>query len=214
MLETKFPRWLYWGLLITFIAVNGYLFFPLLGYLQSTLFTVVIAALLAFLLNYPVGLLMRWKFKRSYAVGVVFLLALIILGIVTLTLLPLLVKQLNEFGRRLPSWIDSGSKQLQTFEVWATDKNLPFDVSALITQLEERFATEVKTLPTYIINFLIGVFDSSLELLITVVLTFYLLLHGESFWSGIWQWLPNNWGDRLQSSLKQSFQNYFIGQAA
>ncbi|NJO97747.1 MAG: hypothetical protein HC764_18565 [Pleurocapsa sp. CRU_1_2] len=32
--------------------------------------------------------------------------------------------------------------------------------------------------------------DSSLELLITVVLTFYLLVHGESFWSGIWQWLP------------------------
>lgn len=56
--------------------------------------------------------------------------------------------------------------------------------------------------------------DSSLELLITVVLTFYLLVHGESFWSGIWQWLPNNWGDRIQSSLKQSFQNYFIGQAA
>ena len=68
-------------------------------------------------------------------------------------------------------------------------------MSALKIQLEERFATEVKTLPTYAISFLISVFDSSLDLLITVVLTLYLLLNGQSFWAGIWQWLPNDWGD-------------------
>lgn len=212
MFENKFPRWLYWSLLVTFITLNGYLWFPVFRYLRPTLTSIAIAALLAFLLNYPVRLFMSWKFKRSYAVGVVFLLALLTLGTITLTLLPLLLAQLNEFGRRLPSWISSGSQQLKTFEIWATNKNLPFNVSALIIQLEDRFATEVNLLPTYIVNFIIGAFDSSLELLITIVLTFYLLLHGESFWSGIWQWLPNNWGDRLESSLKQSFQNYFIGQ--
>ena len=213
MFESKFPRWLYWGLLITFIVVNGYFLFPVFRYLQPTLILIVTAALLAFLLNYPVQLLVSWKFKRGYAVAVVFLLALIILGTITLTLLPLLFQQLNDFTRRLPSWIDSGEGQLQAFEIWATDKNLPFDVSALMIQLEERFAIEIKALPAYIINFLIGAFDSSLDLLITVVLTFYLLIHGDRFWSGIWQWLPDDWGDRVQSSLKQSFENYFIGQA-
>ena len=213
MFESKFPRWLYWGLLITFIVVNGYFLFPVFRYLQPTLILIVTAALLAFLLNYPVQLLVSWKFKRGYAVAVVFLLALIILGTITLTLLPLLFQQLNDFTRRLPSWIDSGEGQLQAFEIWATDKNLPFDVSALMIQLEDRFAIEIKALPAYIINFLIGAFDSSLDLLITVVLTFYLLIHGDRFWSGIWQWLPDDWGDRVQSSLKQSFENYFIGQA-
>ena len=213
MLENKFPRWLHLGLIITFIVVNGYFLFPVFRYLQPTLILIITAALLAFLLNYLVGLLISWKLKRGYAVAVVFLLSLVILGTVTLTLVPLLLQQLNDFTRRLPSWIDSGSRQLQAFEAWAIDKNLPFDVSALMTQLEERFATEVKILPTYIINFLIGAFDSSLELLVTIVLTFYLLLHGESFWSGIWQRLPDDWGTAIQSSLKQSFQNYFIGQA-
>ena len=213
MLESKIPRWLYWGLIITFIVVNGYFLFPVFRYLRPTLTLIVIAALLAFLLNYPVGLLVSWKLPRGYAVAVVFLLALLILSTATLTLLPLLLQQLNDFTRRLPSWVDSGSRQLQAFEAWAVDKNLPFDVSALMTQLEERFAIEVKTLPTYIINFLIGTFDSSLELLITIVLTFYLLLHGESFWAGIWQRLPSGWGNTFQSSLKQSFQNYFLGQA-
>ncbi len=207
-------RWLSWGLSLVFITFSGYLLLPVLGYLQSTLTLIVVAALLAFLLNYPVRLLMSWKFKRSYAVVLVFLIAAIAFGTITLTLLPLLVQQLNEFVGHLPSWIDSGSMQLQSFEAWAAEKNLPFDVSALITQLEQRFALEIKSLPTFIIDLLIEAFDSSLDLLIIVVLTFYLLLHGESFWSGIWRWLPNDWGIRLQSSLKQSFQSYFIGQAA
>lgn len=210
----RFPRWWYWGLLITFVTVNGYLWFPVLIYLRSTFTLIAIAALLAFLLDYPVRLLMSWKLKRNYAIAIVFLLALIVVATITLTLLPLLLQQLNEFARRLPSWIKSGEMQLQAFETWAAEKNLPFDVSALVTQLEERFALEIKILPTYIINFLLEAFGSSLELLITVVLTFYLLIHGEKFWSGIWQWLPNDWKNRLQSSLKQSFQNYFIGQAA
>jgi len=214
MFEDKLPRWLYWGLLITFIVVNGYFLFPVFLYLRSTLILIVTAALLAFLLNYPVKILISWGFKRGYAVALVFLAALIILSTVTLTLLPLLLQQLNEFARRLPSWIDSGTLQLKAFETWAIDKNLPFDVSALSTQLQERFATEVKTLPTYVINFLIGAFDSSLELLVIVVLTFYLLLNGESFWQGIWGKFPPQWENRLQSSFRQSFKNYFIGHAA
>ena len=214
MFQSKFPDWLSRGLLITFIVVNGYFLFPVFNYLQPTLILIVTASLFAFLLNYPVGLLMSWKIKRSYAIAIVFLLALIILVTTTFTLLPLLFQQLNEFTRRLPSWIDSGFKQLQTFEVWAIEKNLPFDITAQINQLEGRFIAEVRTLPSYIINFLIGAFDSSLDLLITTVLTFYLLIRGESFWAGIWQWLPNNWGNNFQSSLKKSFQNYFIGQAS
>ena len=210
----KLPRWLYWGLLITFISINGYLWFPVLHYLRPTFTLIAIAALLAFLLNYPVRLLMSWKLKRNYAIGIVLLLTLVTLATITLTLLPLLLQQLNEFTRRLPSWIRSGEMQLQTFETWAAQNNLPVDVSALKIQLEERFALEIKTLPTYIVNFLFEAFDSSLELLITIVLTCYLLIHGEKFWSGIWRWLPNDWVSRLQSSLKQSFQNYFIGQAA
>ena len=212
MLENN-PRWLTRGCLITLIVVNGYFLFPLFRYLQSTVVLIITAALLAFLLNYPVRLLISWKFKRGYAVAVVFLLALIILGAIVLTLLPILLNQLNELTRRLPSWIDSGAQQLQAFEVWATDNNLPFDVSALVIELEERFAIEVKTLPTYAINFLVSAFGNSLELLVTIVLTLYLLLNGQSFWAGIWQWLPTDWGDRIQLAVNKSFQNYFIGQS-
>jgi predicted PurR-regulated permease PerM len=209
----KNPPWLFRGWLITFIVVNGYFLFPIFCYLQSTVVLVITAALLAFLLNYPVSLLMSWKFKRGYAVAVVFLIALVILVSIVLTLLPILLNQLNELTHRLPSWIDSGSQQLQTFETWAIDNNLPFDVSALEIQLEERFATEVKALPTYAVDLIVEAFGSSLELLVTLILTLYLLLNGQSFWGGIWQWLPKDWSDLIKFSLNKSFQNYFIGQS-
>lgn len=83
MFKNKFLPLLYWGTLLTFVVVNGYLLLPIFRYLRPTITLIVTAALLAFLLNYPVRLLMSWQFKRSHAVGVVFLLALIIL--VTMT---------------------------------------------------------------------------------------------------------------------------------
>jgi predicted PurR-regulated permease PerM len=216
MLESinNLPKWLNKVLLLTLIVVNGYFLFPLFQYIRPTLVLIVTATLLAFLLNYPVRLLCLSGLKRNYAIALVFLTVVIIVGILTITLVPLLLQQLNEFAHRLPLWIDSGTKQLETFEAWATEKNLPIDVSALVIQLKERFAQEVQSLPNNIINFVIKAFDSTLELLVVFVLTFYLLLHGQSFWSGIWQWLPPDWSDRIQLSLQQSFQNYFLGQAA
>ncbi len=232
MLEStnKLPKWFNKGLLITFIVVNGYFLFPVLQYLRPILVLIVTATLLAFLLNYPIKLLCLSGLKRSYTIALVFLMMVIILGILTITLVPLLFQQLNEFAHRLPMWIDSGTMQLETFEAWATEKNLAIDVSTLVTQLEERFAQEIQSLPNNIINFVIKAFDSTLELLVIFVLTFYLLLHGQSFWSGLWQWLPNNLGDEaesslrdyasrislrdLQLSLQQSFQSYFLAQAA
>jgi predicted PurR-regulated permease PerM len=210
----KLPPWFNKGLLLTFIVVNGYFLFPVFQYLRPTLVLIVTATLLAFLLNYPVRILSFLGLKRGYSIGIVFGVILILLGIFTITLVPLLLQQLNEFSLRLPMWINSGTEQLETFEAWAIEKSLPIDVSALVTQLEDRFAEEVRSLPNNIINFVIKAFDSTLELLVVFVLTFYLLLDGQSFWSGIWQRLPNNLGDRIQLSLQQSFQNYFLGQVA
>jgi hypothetical protein len=40
-----------------------------------------------------------------------------------------------------------------------------------------------------------------------------LVFSGESLWRGLWSWLPAPWNERIQDSLRQSFQSYFAGQA-
>ena len=209
----KLARWLSWGLGITVVAINGWLWLPVVRYLQPLFTLIVAAALLAFLLEYPVLFLISRGLKRSYAVGSVFGGALVIVVTLGITLLPLLLDQLDQLAHRLPSWIESGIGQLQALQVWAGDRHLPVDVSAIIAQLKDRLANELQILPTQILNFAIEAFDSTLEVLLVIILTFYLLLDGERLWAGIFQWFPANLGRQIQTSLQQSFRNYYLGQA-
>jgi predicted PurR-regulated permease PerM len=59
--------------------------------------------------------------------------------------------------------------------------------------------------------------NSALNLLLILVLTILLVFSGESLWNGLWNglwsWLPAHWNERIQDSLRQSFQSYFAGQA-
>jgi predicted PurR-regulated permease PerM len=51
-----------------------------------------------------------------------------------------------------------------------------------------------------------------LDVLLTVILTFYLLLHTDDVWQSIIGWLPPNLRQPFSQTLRRSFQNYFLGQ--
>ena len=57
-----------------------------------------------------------------------------------------------------------------------------------------------------------SVVGSLLDLLLTIILTFYLLLHGSELWSDLFQIFPDEAGDKIRASLKETFNNYFVGQ--
>lgn len=207
------PRWMNWGLLLPLFVLNIWLLLFVLRSLQPLVTIVGTAALFAFLLEYPVLGLEKRGLPRSYAVGAVFLLALSVVSILGITFAPFLLDQLQELTNRLPTWIDSGIQQLQVLQNWASSRNLPIDLSDLVAHLEDRAADELQALPTHIVDFVLMTLDSALEVLVTVVLTFYFLLHGDRLWEGIFLWLPPQVGDRASSALQQNFEGYFIGQA-
>jgi predicted PurR-regulated permease PerM len=209
---TSLPRWFLWGLVLPLIILNGWALLLLLNYFQGAIATFVTAMLLAFVLNYPVRLLQRLKISRNLAVLIVLLAAIALLGIFGVTVFPALISQVNELANRLPTWIDSGSEQLQIFQTWAANHQISIDVSKLITQLEERLSNQLQTLSATVLNFLLDAIGSILNLVLTIVLTFYLLLHGERLWNGIFQWFPSQIGAQIRQALRQNFQNYFIGQ--
>ncbi len=51
------------------------------------------------------------------------------------------------------------------------------------------------------------------SLLLTIVLTFYLLIDGKHVWNALFQWLPLNHREQIRRSLQNDFRSYFIGQA-
>jgi predicted PurR-regulated permease PerM len=207
------PRWLNLGLVFPLIILNGWLFLQFVRYFQPLISIFIAAILLAFILDYPVRLLQQAGVKRSSAAWWVFLLTLLILVAVGVTLVPIILEQLNELANRLPSWIKSGSQQLQAFNSWAIERNLPINLSGLATQLTERLSGQLQTLTTRTIDIVLNTIGSALNVLLTVVLTFYLVLIGENIWDGVFQWFPPQIVMTVRRSLQQNFHNYFIGQA-
>lgn len=206
------PRWVAWGLTLPLVILNGWVLLILLGYFQPIVSVFVSAMLLAFVLSYPVNLWQRFRLSQTRAVLLVLLLTIALLVILGITLIPLLIEQVNELANNIPLWINSGSQQLQTFQAWANARRLPVDVSKLKVQLEERISTQLQAISSVILTFLLNAIGSVLNLILTIVLTFYLLLHGDRLWDGIFQWFPYKTGVYIRNAFRQNFHNYFLGQ--
>lgn len=210
----KLLQWLFLALLFPLVFLNGWLAIQVFQHFQPLVTIFILATLLAFILSYPVGFLQQRGIKRNYAVILIFLPSLVIFLTLAITLFPFLLEEFNEIAKLLPQWIDSGSQQLQVLHSSPIGQKLPINLSQLVNQIKDHLPDELEYFADKIISLALNTIDSISEALLTVVLTFYLLLDGEKFWNGFFQKLPSSFSVQMQQSLQQNFQNYFIGQIA
>ncbi|MEM9164377.1 MAG: AI-2E family transporter [Cyanobacteria bacterium P01_F01_bin.4] len=209
----KLPRWINLGILFPIIFVNGWLIFLLCQYLKPIPSIVISASLIAFLLEFPIDFIEKRGMQRGWAITLVLTLALTLFTLIVLILGPLVFEQLLEFANRLPVWLDQGSKQLQVLEDQGFFQKLPFDISNLTDQLINQLSTTLKLLTSQLIGLTFETISSTVDLLLTVVLSVLFVVNGPSLWRGLISWLPTQWRDRIETSLQPSFQSYFAGQA-
>jgi predicted PurR-regulated permease PerM len=209
----KLPRWLSLGLAFPLAILNGWVLLQVVNYFQPLVSIVVAAILLAFVLDYPIQFLQRQKVKRNFAVWVVLLLAVVIVVALAITLVPQILAQLNELANILPAWIDSGTQQLQALQNWAATQQLPANLSNLLTQTLDRLSNQLQTFIGKILGFAVDTIGTLANILLTVVLTVYLVWNGERLWDGIFLWFPPPIGSKIRQTLREDFHNYFIGQA-
>lgn len=209
----KLPKWLVVGVGFPLSVLNGWILIQLWHFFQPQISIFLAAILLSFVLDYPVRFLQRRGVKRENALWLVFLIGSVMLTTLGLIFVPIFLKQLNEFANRLPSWIESGSRQLLILNQWALTRNLPIDLSGLAGQVTARLTEQIQTLTGTVLSFAIDTIGSILNVFLTAVLAFYLVLHGERLWDGLFQWFPSRLGVQVRRSLYQNFHNYFIGQA-
>lgn len=210
----KLPRWLTLGFAFPLIILNGWLLIQFVKYFQPLVSVVSVAILLSFVLNYPINFFHKRGIPRNLAVVGVLLLAVLILGAVGVILVPLIFQQLNELVNILPSWIDSGTEQLQAFLNWAaTQQDLPVNIIGIATQLLEKISNQFQSFTGKILGLAFDTIGFLLNFILAIVLTIYLILNGEKLWDGIYQWFPSYISIKVRELLKEDFQNYFIGQA-
>lgn len=211
-LDRSLQRLLTIGLTFPFIVLNGWLALVVMNFFQPFTSILIAASILAFLLNYAVEFLTSQGVKRTNAVGVVSLLALSIIVLIAFFVVPIALGQLNDLVKRLPSLIESGIKQLQTLQLWAEAQNIPLNITGLAVQVAGRLSGGNSKPIGAGDHLVLDTAGNAFKVLLTLVLTFYLLLNGNNLWEGFFSLLPAPIGVPIQRSLRQNFQNYYIGQ--
>ncbi|MEO1690981.1 MAG: AI-2E family transporter [Cyanobacteria bacterium J06631_6] len=209
---SKLPKWLTIGLVVPLLVLNGWLIILAFEYFESLITIFVTATLLSFILDYPVRFIEERNIPRAIAILMVLLIGILSLAIIGVTLIPILLDQLNALLERLPSYVASGSEQAKVFEAWADERNFPVSISSLVADSLSRVSSQLQDLSGQILGSFFSVVGSLLDLLLTIVLTFYMLLHGSELWEGIFTLFPDNPRIDVRDSLKRTFNNYFIGQ--
>jgi predicted PurR-regulated permease PerM len=203
---------LIYGLSGPIIALNIWLLSVLFHYFQHPITILSIATILAFLLNYSVQFFKRARITHAQAVIVVLLVTLTIVVILGVTLVPMLIDQTIQLLNKIPDWLTSSQRNLEQVEVWARQRRLPLDLRVVSSQINANIQNVVQQLASGAVGVAGTLLSGLLNLVLVVVLAFYMLLYGDRVWLGLVSLLPSNIRMPLTTSLRLNFQNFFLSQ--
>ena len=171
-----------------------------------------IAALIAFLLNYPVKILERVHFRRIPAIIAVLLVSLTLIVILGVTVVPNAIDQTSQLVRQIPEWIQSSNDNINAWEEWGKSKGLSIDFNVLRSQINAKIDAQLQIIGSQVLGIAVGTLSGAIDTFSIVVLSIYMLLYGDQLWSGIVEILPDRLAVPLSDSLRLNFQNFFISQ--
>jgi len=207
-------RWFWISLALPLCLLNGWVLLQILDYFQSPLRIFIIASLVSFILSYPVRWLQRYpRLKLPYAVALVLLTTAVILAIIGLLVMPKLIDQIRTVLHLLPNLNALGDKHLEGLDNLTSQWQIPTNFRAWGRELSSEFPTQLSSITNQLVDLLIWTAGSLVEAGFIFIMTVYLLLRGQTFWDGIFRWLPIAWRHKVRQRLRHSFQNYYIGQA-
>jgi predicted PurR-regulated permease PerM len=210
--STDLQRLLVLGLSGPIAVLNIWLLAQIFNYFDHLFTVLTVAAILAFLLNYPVKWIERARINRTGAVVIVLLLAVAILVFLTLTLMPILIKQTVQLLDKIPAWLEASRQNFDAWDNFAKAKSFPIDLRGFGGRISTQLENQVQGLATQALSLALGTLTGLVDTILVIVLAFYMLLYGDRLWQGLVQMLPAQIGIPLSDSLRQNFHNFFLSQ--
>ncbi|MFB2769567.1 AI-2E family transporter [Pelatocladus sp. BLCC-F211] len=201
---------LIYGLGGPIIALNVWLLSVLFSYFQHPITIFSIATILAFLLNYPVKFFERARISRAQAVIIVLLLALTVFVILGVTLVPMVIDQTNQLLNKIPDWLNGSQDNLERLQILAKRRRLPLNFSVINQQINANIQILVQQIPSGAVGFAGTLLSGLLNVVLVIVLAFYMLLYGDRLWYGLVSLLPSQIRVPFTTSLRLNFQNFFL----
>lgn len=199
--------------LITWLLalVAGWFTIGAINYVGELVSILVTAGLVAFLLNYAVARLQVFL-PRGVAVVLVYVAAGIAVAVILLTIVPPVLSQGRQLVAGFPDLLESGRQQLAEFQAWSAERKLPFDVQILEQQLSAKVQEQVQAIAAKGLGLVVGTVNWFLDLILILVLSFYMLLDGERVWRGLTSFFAPDIRYVLTETLQRNLQRFVLGQ--
>ncbi|NET00740.1 MAG: AI-2E family transporter [Sphaerospermopsis sp. SIO1G2] len=210
--STSLQNLLIYGLSGPIIALNVWLLSVLFSYFQNPITILSIAAILAFLLNYPVQFFEKVRISRTTSVIIVLIITLTLLTMIAVIFVPLVIEQTVQLLNKIPDWLASSQNNLETLQTLSEKKGIQIDLSLVTDQISAGVENLVQQIASSAVGFAGTLLSGILNIVLVIVLAFYMLLYGDQVWSSFIQLMPSNIGIPFSKSLQSNFQNFFLGQ--
>ncbi|NMG07414.1 AI-2E family transporter [Brasilonema sp. UFV-L1] len=189
------------------LVASGCAIVLLIEYFQSVIVVFTFAAILAFLLSYPVQWL-RPFLPHGVAVIVVFLLSIILLGGLTITVGLAVLSQGQQLIDSFTAFLNSLIPLIEQIENLFRKRNLPIDLSVI----EEQLRNQAISILVNSLNIFQSMITNFVTFILIAVVAFFLLLDGEKLWYLLIKTVPQKRRDRFTNIIKRNFLGFFRGQ--
>ncbi len=193
------------------ILVTGWVTLLALSYVGELISILLTAALVAFLLNYAVAAVEPFL-PRTVAAILVYLVAAVAVVLIALTLAPPIFNQGRQLATNLPSLLEESQQRLASFQDWSIAHKLPFDVRILASQLLARVQEQAEDIASTGLGLVVGTFNWFFDLILILVISFYMLIDGERVWRSLTSILSSKIREGLTESLQRNLQRFVTGQ--
>jgi predicted PurR-regulated permease PerM len=189
------------------LVASGWAIILLLDYFQGVIVIFTFAAILAFLLSYPVQGLRRFL-PHGIAVFVVFLISIVVLGGIAITLGLAVLSQGQQLIDSITAFLKSLTPFIEGLEKFLRSRNLQIDLNFIEEQLRNQaintLVSSLAILQQFLTNFV--------TFILIAVVAFFMLLDGEKIWHLILKIVPRQRRSRFTNIMKRSFLGFFRGQ--
>ncbi|WP_341526992.1 AI-2E family transporter [Nostoc sp. UHCC 0302] len=189
------------------LVASGWAIVQLLAYFEAVIVIFTFAAILAFLLSYPVKWL-RYFLPHGIAVAVVFLFSIVIIGGLAITVGLTVLSQGQQLIDSITGFLNSLLPLLEKLESFLQSRNLRIDLSTIQEQLRNQAISSLVTS----LAILQGFMTNFVTFILIAVVAFFMLLDGDKLWNFILKIVPEQRRYRFTKVIRRAFLGFFRGQ--
>jgi len=210
--SANLQRLLVFGLTGPIAALNVWLISQVFRYFEGLITILVTAAILAFLLNYPVRLFQQADLTRGQAVSLVLFATVTGLFFFGITIVPIIREQAEQLSSKIPDLLQASANNIRTLDSWAKERSLPLDLLGFSDRINNQILGQLDTLPKQALDIALFTLGGLVTAILVLVLAFYVLLYGQPMWYGLINLLPPKYGVPFRDSLELNFHNFVVSQ--